>query len=146
MCTRLSKIWAGLGVCMLLSCNASRYSEDTVQFNNYLKTYVHTEIARDSMYYVVIAENGCEGCIGKTVTKLKDNKKTLFILNENSYHKYLEPKNVAPERYLIDSTDMIRRLKFHQHNLGILQTANGQIYNILYVLYNDADSTLATLN
>lgn len=132
-------------VCMS-SCNSYQYAEDTRLFNNYLKTYVKTEIPDDTMYYIVIAENGCEGCIGKTVTKLKDNPKTLFIMSENSYEKYIEPKKVSPEKYFIDSTDMIRRLKFHQHNLGIVQTANKQIYNIVYVLYNGADSVLATID
>lgn len=146
MRTRLGKTFSWLCLLLVCACKNPKYREDTRLFNNYLKTYIQTEIPDDTMYYVVIAEHGCEGCIGKTVTKLKNNRKALFIVNENSFRKYIEPKDVPADKYRIDTTDMIRRLKFHQHNLGIVQTANKEIYNIVYVLYNGADSVLKHVN
>lgn len=145
MLTQLSKLLVLTGILTAFSCGQSVYKEDTEILKNYLETYIHKSIPKDTMYYVIISEYGCEGCIGKTVTKLKDNKKALFIVNDNTYFKYILPKNVSADKYVIDSSNTIKRLKFHQHNVGIVQTANAEIYNIIYIAYNEADSSLSKI-
>jgi hypothetical protein len=145
MFTRLSNIFFLACTFMLLSCKNENFKEDTKLFEHYLQTSIGQNIPEDSMNYVVISEYGCEGCIGKTITKLADNSKTLFIVNRNTYNKYIEPKLVPDDRYIIDTTDKITRLKYHKYNVGVVQTSKGRIYNIIQVEYESADSILQTI-
>lgn len=140
-----NKAWLVIFIFLFFSCRRSRYLEDTQLFNNYLKTYIHTSIPEDTVYYVLISEYGCDGCVGKVVMRMRENEKTMFIVSEDTYKKHLKPKAVEADKYLIDSTGKIKRLQYHYHNVGIVQTANKEIYNIISMTYEGADSVLAKI-
>lgn len=130
----------------LAACNDSSYTDDTRLLNNYLKECLHTSIpAKDTAYYVIISEDGCEGCISKTVASMKLNDKAKFIVSKKAFHRYIEGKDVNPDMCLIDSTNKVQRIKYHQHNVGIVKTTNNAIYDIQYLTYVNADSILATI-
>lgn len=146
MYTRLSSVaFIALLFSCFVSCTPAPYKEDTVIFNNYLKTALGLSIPDDSMKFIAVSEWGCGGCIGKTVTRFKDDTTALFIVNKNTYDKYLKPKEVPKVRYVIDTTDRITRLKYHNSIIGIIQTSDGQINKITYVEYMTADSILASI-
>lgn len=128
------------------SCSKDKYANDTHWLNDYLETTQNITIPDDTTYFVVIAEHGCIGCIEMTVDALKDNGKTKFVVSNDTYAMYLAPRHIPRSKYLLDTTGILQRLKFHHYNVGVVQCARRKIYNEVQELpYSKADSILATI-
>lgn len=123
-------------IVLIASCSSTtkdnKYERDNTAFNNYLTSVFGLKIANDSTNYVLISDNGCHGCIEATITTLSNYNKTTFIVSNAAKEKY---KNVlsglVEKRVLVDTTLRINRLKYHRGNVGIIQTTNGHIFNVV---------------
>lgn len=129
-------------VAMIFSCNNKPKNQDTELFAGYLETSLHSSIPSDSSNYILISEFGCHGCIEGTINKLRDKANVTFILSKAAYHNYMENMQLPANRYRIDSTGEINRLKYHGGNVGIVQTANHAVYNIIPLQTATLDSMI----
>lgn len=120
----------------------NQYSNDTKTLNNYLQDVFSSSIPKDSSNFILISEYGCSGCISEALKELGSSKRSTFILSANSYSKYFKNNQTSKEKYMVDSSGRINRLNFHQNNIGIIQTANGEIFNIVFVRPSNLDSVL----
>ena len=110
----------------------SKYTNDEAIFNEYLSSIFHLKINSDSTNYILISDDGCHGCIERAIITLSNYPKSTFILSKAGIQKYGAIKeNTSPAHILIDSSLKINRLKYHNSNIGIIQTAKGEIYNIV---------------
>ena len=94
--------------------------------------------------YFVFSENGCPGCMKRTnAFYQKNHKHNVYIMSKLFHEKY---NNFFHENVLIDSSGKINRLKYHGGNIGIIQVAQQQVYNIIYVEASTIDSIYNKLN
>jgi len=130
-----------------LGCNTAKdnaYQKETKIFSNYLEEKFHEALAKDSVNYFVFSENGCPGCMKRAnAFYQKNHKHNVYIMSKQFHEKYF---NFFHENILIDSSGKINRLKYHGGNIGIIQVAHQQVYNIIYVEASTIDSIYNKLN
>ena len=135
-------------VALLAACNThknNKYSNETSYFSKFLKTAFNQEINNDSTNYVLISDNGCHGCIARTIHIMSEYRRSTFIVSKDMYNEHRKDFNNIKAHLLVDSTMAINRLRYHNGNIGIVQAEEGDIFNILYIDIANLDEQINTI-
>ncbi len=118
-----------------------KFAKDNLIFAGYFNRNFHTAIPFDSTNFILISESGCPGCMIGLINKLQKNKKSKIIVSDVLYQKLINGYNFKiTSNYLIDSSGEINQLKYHRGNIGIIQTCDKNIYDILQPSIEKIDS------
>ncbi len=106
-----------------------RYEEETRYINQYLQGFKLQNV--DSIrLLILVADEGCIGCVKEVVTTLSNRENVLFVLSPIAYHRYLSSGN-SSKNIIIDSTGKINRLSFHQGNVAAISFKQQQVDTII---------------
>lgn len=120
-----------------------KYATDQYAFNNYLEMSFKKRIGHDTTNYIILSDEGCHGCISETIKHLYRNRKSVFVLSRSNYLKNRILFEGRKERLLIDTTSLVNDLSYHNGNIGVIQTCNDEIFNIMSFDLSDMSGLIA---
>lgn len=122
---------------------SQKYAAEQEAFNDYLKKTFNTRIGHDTTNYIILSDEGCHGCISETIKHLYRNRKSVFVLSRSNYLKNSILFEGRKERLLIDTTSLVNDLSYHNGNIGVIQTCNDEIFNIMSFDLSDMSGLIA---
>jgi len=116
-----------LGISLLcfsiLACKSKPYSKETKQFNQYLQEQFGLSLKDNKQTYILIAKNGCMGCMQKYLMYISqsvnaENIKHLIFISSNNI--------IVPE-------ELANKVKIYQDNKGELDRLLIDVVNVVLV-------------
>lgn len=133
-----------LGACHQKSVNRS-LNTDSAGFKTYLQEKFNRPLSKDSTFYVLINKYGCNPCVREVVNHFGSNKKSIFVISNETRRRYFADAAIDENRILVDTTGNIDRLPYHDGNIGIIATANSEIDTIIKLAPQTLDMQICSL-
>ncbi len=129
----MCQIYSVLLCFFLLFVGCKYRNQNTRLFEKYLQQTFNIEIKDQVHKYILVSEHSCEECAFKALMYSISTYDTdvVFIFPKTMAHYFRRGKSSS---ILIDSSNAINKLKFHQGNVCKIYTSNKSVDSVL--VYN----------
>ncbi len=107
----------------MVACKNKPYSKESKQFNQYLQEQFSLSLQDSKQTYVLISQNGCDGCMQKYLMLISQS-----INEENiKYLTFISSNNeIVPD-------ELVNKVKIYQDNKGELDRLLINVINVVLV-------------
>ena len=127
----------------LQSCT-TKYSDETISFQNYLGEVFHEKIPENKHVYLLIAQFRCAGCVEQSLGKIADkiskglNSEVTIITYDNSIVPFALTRKV---KVLLDKNAGYEAI-LSIANIALIKTENGKINAIEMINLDNSDKII----
>lgn len=104
---------------------------ESAKFNNYLQQQFHTSPGADTMVYILVSTDGCNGCLESIFShavKKQFASNVRVIVSSKTVMKYDLQEN--EETFWVDTGNHVDKMAYHKGNVALIKTHDNQIVSI----------------